>query len=720
MPNLKVGIVISAIDRATKPLRALSGAAGATGKALAKMGDQSAGWQERLARATGQARSQVGRLGRALDARLSRKRPAPRGGGRGGFLPGGAGGIVDSAVFAGGRAAMRLPVGFLETASKFENLEATLATIEGSAAKAEKSFEWVKRFTATTPYQLDQVAESFVKLRAYGIDPINGALQTLGDTASGMDKSLEQAVEALADARMGEYERLKEFAISARTTGDTVRFALGDETRTADKNSLEAIQAALLSLMEGKFGGGMEAKMKLFDGLVSNLADKWTEFQNLVMEAGPFEMVKDRLSGVLARINAMAASGELDELAERIGAGITDAFGKFERDVLPVLRDELWPALRDDIWPALKDIAGVIGEILQRVNNAVNAFGGWGVAVRGIAVLLAGKLTLGAGRMLGGGFGAIQDTYGGIKDAVTSDRAKRMRTGGGRLARSAFDIGKAGISKAGGGLARFGRTLASLALRFVPLLMGALKALAAVFAGISLPVTAAVAAIAAAAYLIWKHWEPIKGFFSRLWESVKAAFSGFREWLSSIDWSGLGARLMGTLAAGIRSAPGAAWNALRGGLGKLADLLPSSDARAGPLSRLSSSGAAILATMGDGIRRAGPGALSRPLAGALGTAAAGLALSIPASVTARPALHPPTALQERLQAAARPALQPESPAAPPSGQPAPQVSRTVHHHYRITIQQLPGEDAEELAGRVIRELERQQSLAGREALGDAY
>lgn len=42
MPNLKVGIVISAIDRATKPLRALSGAAGATRKALAKMGDQSA------------------------------------------------------------------------------------------------------------------------------------------------------------------------------------------------------------------------------------------------------------------------------------------------------------------------------------------------------------------------------------------------------------------------------------------------------------------------------------------------------------------------------------------------------------------------------------------------------------------------------------------------------------------------------------------------------
>lgn len=44
MPNLKLGIVMSLINRATKPLRALSGAAGATGNALAKMGDQSAGW----------------------------------------------------------------------------------------------------------------------------------------------------------------------------------------------------------------------------------------------------------------------------------------------------------------------------------------------------------------------------------------------------------------------------------------------------------------------------------------------------------------------------------------------------------------------------------------------------------------------------------------------------------------------------------------------------
>ena len=48
------------------------------------------------------------------------------------------------------------------------------------------------------------------------------------------------------------------------------------------------------------------------------------------------------------------------------------------------------------------------------------------------------------------------------------------------------------------------------------------------------------------------------------------------------------------------------------------------------------------------------------------------------------------------------------------------MTRIVHHHYRMEIHQLPGEDARELADRLLRELERRQELAGREALGDAY
>lgn len=61
-------------------------------------------------------------------------------------------------------------------------------------------------------------------------------------------------------------------------------------------------------------------------------------------------------------------------------------------------------------------------------------------------------------------------------------------------------------------------------------------------------------------------------------------------------------------------------------------------------------------------------------------------------------------------------------AEPESGDPdgSAQGDRTVSIANTITIEQRPGEGAEELVDRLLGELERRQALAGREALGDAY
>ncbi len=436
------------------------------------------------------------------------------------------------------------------------------------------------------------------------------------------------------------------------------------------------------------------------------------------------------------------------------------------------------------------------------MNAIVEAFGGWGVALKAVTSYLAVRIGYGILRWGGGKLSrgadlarSAWDFGGGVRDALRSPLARRVRRragrGAGRLrgaigslaARLAPDIGdslasplkqrtrarfgklRGGFGAAKGGVGRLAGAFSRLALRFAPLAMGALKAVGA--------------AIAGAAYLIWKHWEPIKKFFADLWTGVRSAFAGAWEKLSSIDWSGLGARLMGTLAEGIRTAPGAVWDALKSGLGKLADLLPSSDARTGPLSRLSDSGAAILATMGEGVRRSGPGLLQRPLSRALGTAAAGLALSIPATPAFRPALPPapaqaageaaslrdaldrlaallpdrgaqsprpfdgpgptvpgilalpllaaPELPERRGEGPGRPALEERFRAAAPPGPAAPaqfpqRPPTAVHHHYRIRVEirQQPGEDAGDLARRVARKLERRQGLAAREALGDAY
>lgn len=56
------------------------------------------------------------------------------------------------------------------------------------------------------------------------------------------------------------------------------------------------------------------------------------------------------------------------------------------------------------------------------------------------------------------------------------------------------------------------------------------------------PIGLAITAIAVGAYLIYKYWEPIKGFFTGLWGQVKTAFNGGIKGVSAlvINWSPIG------------------------------------------------------------------------------------------------------------------------------------------------------------------------------------
>jgi len=124
----------------------------------------------------------------------------------------------------GGAAMWTFKSQFIDTAAQFEDFTSVLKTLEGSSIKAKSSMNWVSDFAAKTPYELAEVTEAFVKLKSYGMEPMNGLLRTLGDTSSAMGKPLEMAVEAIADAVTGENERLKEFGIRAQVHGNKIRY----------------------------------------------------------------------------------------------------------------------------------------------------------------------------------------------------------------------------------------------------------------------------------------------------------------------------------------------------------------------------------------------------------------------------------------------------------------------------------------------------------------
>ena len=91
-----------------------------------------------------------------------------------------------------------------------------------------------------------------------------------------------------------------------------------------------------------------------------------------------------------------------------------------------------------------------------------------------------------------------------------------------------------GITALLGPIAILKVTLGTLGLGF--------SAVGAIFSPVGLVILGIVAAVAGAAYLIYRNWEPISGFFTGIWSTIKTAFNGGIRGVTALilNWSPLG------------------------------------------------------------------------------------------------------------------------------------------------------------------------------------
>lgn len=213
--------------------------------------------------------------------------------------------------------------GVIQTGQQFEKFQAILETVEGSSEKARASLDWVTAFAAKTPYDVAQVTQAFVRMRAYGLDPTDGSFEAVGNAGAAMGKTIMEGVEAVADATTMSFERLKEFGIVARQEGDKVTFNWTKNgqafSKTVQKQGVE-INKALTEIF-GMYAGAMDKQSKTLEGILSNVGDKWEGFKRKIADAGFFNEVKRRFKSVLDTFDALEADGSLDRWAK----GISDA-----------------------------------------------------------------------------------------------------------------------------------------------------------------------------------------------------------------------------------------------------------------------------------------------------------------------------------------------------------------------------------------------------------
>jgi predicted nucleic acid-binding Zn-ribbon protein len=308
-------------------------------------------------------------------------------------------------LVATGAAAAGAGAKLLQTARDTSILEAQLVTATGSAAAAADQFGRLEAFARETPFTLAEAVEGFAKLTNLGLAPSERAMRSYANTASAMGKTLQDFIEAVADASTAEFERLKEFGIRARNQGDTIRFTFRGVS-TEVRNRSDEIVEYLTRIGEVEFANAAKERAETMDGALSNLSEGWNAlFRSITrtdvggaMEDGirratsMLEGASRIIDGVreadqaLELSQARASLGEaqqraaeletrledatskLHEMNATLEGGARDRFLSHQRDAVNDLRDQFVQAQRE-----AERLAGLVDAGAAAANPATPA-----------------------------------------------------------------------------------------------------------------------------------------------------------------------------------------------------------------------------------------------------------------------------------------------------------------------------------------------------------
>lgn len=224
---------------------------------------------------------------------------------------------------------------------EFEKYEAILTNTLGSNKAARKEMQMLAEIAAKTPFSLNDLTGSFVKLTNYGLKPSRAELIKYGDLASSVGKGIDQLVEGVSDAVTGEFERLKEFGIKAKKEGDKITFTFKEQSVVVDNNT-QAIKNYILSLgdLQG-VAGSMAAIAETLDGRISNIGDAWDRVMNKMGEGSSGVMVP-ALEGL---------TSDLDDWSKLFDIWADDRISKWEgflASFSQVQMDKIWNKLENE------------------------------------------------------------------------------------------------------------------------------------------------------------------------------------------------------------------------------------------------------------------------------------------------------------------------------------------------------------------------------------
>ncbi len=324
--------------------------------------------QQRLQRELTKSVAQTERLGRELS----------QGGQQAGGFQGAIGSLTGRLVALAGtwfgiQTLTTQLLAMFQTGDQAERLDVQLKAVMGSIAGGKEASAWIQDFAKNTPLQLSEVTQVFVRLKAFGIDPMAGAMQGIVDQAfklgggfeevQGISLALGQAwakqklqgeeILQLIERGVPVWQMLEQ--VTGKNTAELQKLS------EAGKLGRETI-SALMNEIASQSRGAAADNMSLLSGLISNAQDNLAKFYRMVAENGALAWLKNQLANLNAEFEAMARDGRLQEWAKRLSDGFI-TMGETLKSLIQTLYE--WHtalAVLAQAWVGLK-IAGWIGDL---------------------------------------------------------------------------------------------------------------------------------------------------------------------------------------------------------------------------------------------------------------------------------------------------------------------------------------------------------------------
>lgn len=233
----------------------------------------------------------------------------------------------------------------LDYNSQMEQYTTNFTTMLGSQESAVQKVEELKKFAASTPLSMDDLAKGTQTLLAFGVESENstGILRQLGDIALGDADKMQRLSTAFGKA-----------TAAGKVTGDTVQQMIDagwnpliqisqsagetmEETQkrmSAGAISVEELQAAMEAVTTGtgQFAGGMEAASHTTQGLISTLQDNARALVGEVFQPISDGLLGEVLPGAIEAISSLTTSfreNGISGMIEAAGGIVGSAIGEF-------------------------------------------------------------------------------------------------------------------------------------------------------------------------------------------------------------------------------------------------------------------------------------------------------------------------------------------------------------------------------------------------------